>query len=131
MYEKMGYKNKFINSLVIVFEEIILKSIFCMYLILIIKIYILNNRIDNFMFVIKEMNVNMFNFVIVFLFLLYFVICFKRGLLFFVILVGFIVLFFIVFVIVVGFYVVGVVEISFEFCDVNVLNVFVVIGCVV
>lgn len=131
MYEKMGHKNKLINSSVTVLEEIISKSTFCTQLTLITKTYHLDNRIDNITFAIKEMNVNMPNPVIVPSFLSHFVTCFKRGSPFFAISVGFTVLSPTVFVIVVGLHVAGVVEISFELCDVNVLNAFVVTGCVV
>lgn len=111
-------------------KKIILKSTFCTHLTLITKTYILNNRIDNFTFAIKEMNANMPNPVIAPSFLSHFVTCLMRGSPFFAISVGFTVLSPTVFVIVVGLHVAGVVEISFDLCDVNVLNAFVVTGCV-
>lgn len=126
----MGHKNKLINSSVTVLKKLILKSTFCTHLTLITKTYILNNRIDNFTFAIKEMNSNMPNPVIAPSFLSHFVTCLMRGSPFFAISVMFTVLSPTVFVIVVGLHVAGVVEISFDLCDVNVLNAFVVTGCV-
>lgn len=76
------------------------------------------------------MNANMPNPVIAPSFLSHFVTCLMRGSPFFAISVGLTVLSPTVFVIVVGLHVAGVVEISFDLCDVNVLNAFVVTGCV-
>lgn len=124
---KWAIKNKLINSSVTVLEEINSKSTFCTQFTLITKTYLLDNRIDNITFAIKEMNAKMPNPVIVPSFLSHFVTCLKRGSPFFAISVGFTVLS----LNVVGLHVAGVVDISFELCDVNVLSVFVVTGCVV
>lgn len=124
---KWAIKNKLINSSVTVLEEINSKSTFCTQFTLITKTYLLDNRIDNITFAIKEMNAKMPNPVIAPSFLSHFVTCLKRGSPFFAISVGFTVLS----LNVVGLHVAGVVDISFELCDVNVLSVFVVTGCVV
>lgn len=124
---KWAIKNKLINSSVTVLEEINSKSTFCTQFTLITKTYLLDNRIDNITFAIKEMNAKMPNPVIAPTFLSHFVTCLKKGSPFFAISVGFTVLS----LNVVGLHVAGVVDISFELCDVNVLSVFVVTGCVV
>lgn len=124
---KWAIKNKLINSSVTVLEEINSKSTFCTQFTLITKTYLLDNRIDNITFAIKEMNAKMPNPVIAPSFLSHFVTCLKKGSPFFAISVGFTVLS----LNVVGLHVAGVVDISFELCDVNVLSVFVVTGCVV
>lgn len=110
---KWAIKNKLINSSVTVLEEINSKSTFCTQFTLITKTYLLDNRIDNITFAIKEMNAKMPNPVIAPSFLSHFVTCLKKGSPFFAISVGFTVLS----LNVVGLHVAGVVDISFELCD--------------